>query len=181
MYKKTKRSLRMQGTIKYFLISIVLISVVAVGINFTNAASVFEPEPPMAFTFGLEVDGIMTGYFTEVTGIGSSNDVIEVKIVDGTSEAVRKLPGRLNYNMVTLKRGISSNMDLWDWRGMVEDGRIDDARANCVIIVYDATMTPIAQWNLDNVWPSQITQKISDDGGLIEEVTIEYEGEVRVQ
>ena len=63
---------------------------------------------------------------------------------------------------------------------MVEEGRIDDAMADCSIIIYDLNMTPIAQWDLGNVWPSQITQRINDDGGLIEEVTIEYESEIRV-
>jgi hypothetical protein len=43
--------------------------------------------------------------------------VIEHKVVtEKGQEVVLKIPGRLKWENITLKRGITSSMDIWDWR-----------------------------------------------------------------
>ena len=38
-------------------------------------------DPLVGFHFGVEVQGVVTGYFTECTGLGSEHDVIEHNVV----------------------------------------------------------------------------------------------------
>jgi len=42
----------------------------------------------------------------------------------------------MKWGDVTLKRGITKSMDIWDWRQKVEEGKGGDARRNGSIIMY---------------------------------------------
>jgi phage tail-like protein len=145
----------------------------------------FAENPLVAFRFGLEIEGKLTGYFTEVSGIGSENEVIDHKITDDkTGETiVQKIPGRLTWGDVTLKRGVTSNLDIWEWRQHVVDGNVKDARTNCSIIAYDQENSEVGRWDFENAWPSKVdgpAPKSDSSDLLIEEVTIVHEGLVRV-
>ena len=142
-------------------------------------------DPLTGFHYGLEVQGSITGYFTEVSGIGSENEIVEHKVVDGKGrESVQKIPGRLKWSDVTLKRGITSNMDAWNWRKMVEDGNVAGARKNFSIMMYDQTFSVVAQWDFINGWPLKIEAPAATGTattGAVESITIVHEGMVRVQ
>lgn len=137
-------------------------------------------DPLVGFNFGVELGGKSTGYFTEASGLGSENEVIEHKIVNEKGiEAVRKIPGRLKWGDITLKRGITTNMDFWEWRKMVEDGNVKAARIDGSITMFDQDGTEIARWNFLAGWPSKITGpsvKTDDNAVSVEEVTIVHEG-----
>lgn len=125
--------------------------------------------------------GAITGYFTEVGGLGSESEIVEHKIIaKGAKESiVRKIPGRLKWGDITLKRGITKNLDMYKWRKQVEDGKVEAARLDGTIIMYDQTMTPIAEWNFFKGWPSKISgPSLSSDGNAVgvEELTIVHEG-----
>ncbi|HEY9076337.1 MAG TPA: phage tail protein [Anaerolineaceae bacterium] len=140
--------------------------------------------PLVAFRFGLEIENKLTGYFTNVSGIGSENEVIDHKIVAPTGETIiQKIPGRLTWTEVTLKRGVTANIDVWKWRHMVVTGKVKSARTNCSIVAYDQEMKEIARWNFVAAWPSKVTGPEMDSGGtayLVEEMTIVHEGMERV-
>ncbi len=141
-------------------------------------------DPLVAFKFGLEIEGKLSGYFTSVSGIGSESEVVDHKVVDDkTGETIiQKLPGRLTWTDVTLKRGVTSSIDIWDWRKQIVDGKVDEARTNCSIIAYNQANEEIARWNFENAWPSKVTGPEMDSGStnyMIEEVTIVHEGMVR--
>jgi phage tail-like protein len=145
---------------------------------------VSREDPLVAFKFGLEIEGKLSGYFTSVSGIGSESEVVEHKIVDdSTGETIiQKIPGRLAWTDVSLKRGVTSNIDIWDWRKMVVDGDVEGARTNCSIVAYNQANEEIARWNFENAWPSKVTGPEMDAGGvdyMIEEVTIVHEGMYR--
>jgi phage tail-like protein len=139
-----------------------------------------ESDPLTGFTFRLELEGRAQGYFTEVNGLGSENDVIEQKVVDeGGHDLVQKIPGRLKWGDITLKRGITDDMKLWDWRQLVIDGKMKDARQNCSIIMLDRNYEDVARWDFNNAWPSKITgpNLKSDSNELgIEEMVLVHEG-----
>lgn len=141
-------------------------------------------DPLVAFKFGLEISGKLSGFFTNVGGIGSESEVVEHKIVSDKGETIiQKIPGRLTWTEVSLKRGVTSNIDIWNWRKLVIDGKIDDARTNCSIIAYDQGQKEIARWNFENAWPSKVVGPELDSSStnyMIEEVTIVHEGMVRV-
>ncbi|MEO0565196.1 MAG: phage tail protein, partial [Chloroflexota bacterium] len=95
------------------------------------------------FHFEIKIDGFISGYFTELSGVGSETEVIDHKVMsDGVKESIiYKVPGRLAWGDITMKRGITSNMDFWTWRQMVVDGDVAGARQNGSIIMYDQGMT----------------------------------------
>lgn len=142
-------------------------------------------DPLVGFNFCLEVSGsvAITGYFMEVGGIGSENEIIEHKVVDANGhELVQKIPGRMKWQDVTLKRGITADVNLWNWRKLVEEGNMGSARANCSIIMLDRDYTEVARWDFLNAWPSKVTgpsvKSDSNEFG-VEEMTIVHEGMIR--
>jgi len=133
----------------------------------------------VGFHFALDIQGVIKGYFTEVSGIGSENEVAEQKVVNEKGvQVVLKVPGRLKWGDITLKRGLTSNMDLWKWRKLVEDGDVKGARKNGSIIMFDQSLKPVAQWDFKNAWPSKIsgpTPKSDSNELQVEEITIVHE------
>jgi phage tail-like protein len=136
-------------------------------------------DPIIGFHFALDVQGVIKGYFTEVAGIGSETEVAEQKVVNEKGiQVVLKVPGRLKWGDITLKRGLTSNMDLWKWRKLVEDGDVKSSRKNGSIIMFDQSLKPVAQWDFKNAWPSKISgpNPKSDSNELqVEEITIVHE------
>ena len=136
-------------------------------------------DPLVGFHFAIEVQGVIAGYFTECSGLGSENEVIEHKVVNEKGvEVVLKIPGRLKWENIVLKRGITSNMDIWTWRKMVEDGDVAGARHNGSIVMYDQSLAEVARWNFENAWPVKVTgPSPKADGNEIgvEELTVAHE------
>ena len=148
-------------------------------------ASGRESDPLVGFQFAIEVGGMVTGYFTECGGIGSENEIAETKTVTDTGqEVVLKVPGRLKFGDVTLKRGITDNLQIWEWRQLVDEGKMKDARKNCSIIMFDRNYTPAARWDFVNAWPSKVSgpdvKSDSNDFG-VEEMVLVHEGMKRVK
>lgn len=125
--------------------------------------------------YRLERDGAVVGFFTECSGIGSENEVVEFR--DGTSDIVTKIPGRLKWENIVLKRGITSDLQIWNWREEVVRG--EAPRSALTITMLRRRIGPVAVWHFQNAWPSKITgpQPKSDDNSFgVEEVTIVHEG-----
>ncbi|MBE0430672.1 MAG: phage tail protein [Dehalococcoidia bacterium] len=129
--------------------------------------------------FKVDVGGVITGYFTECSGLGSETEIVESKVVnDKGVEVVLKVPGRLKWGDITLKRGITSDMQIWDWRKKVEDGDVNGARRNGSIVMYDQSLRERARWNFMNGWPSKVSgpsPKADSNEIGIEELVIVHE------
>jgi phage tail-like protein len=140
-------------------------------------------DPIIGVHFEIQV-GTITGYFTAVSGLGSETEVTEHKIVGtGSKESIRKIPGRLKWGDITLKRGITANLDMWDWVQKVRDGKVSEARQDGSIRAYSQEGTLIAQWDFLAAWPSSITGpdlKSEDSAVGVEEMVVVHEGIVRV-
>ena len=117
--------------------------------------------------------------------MGSSNEVVEYKASGEKGQyIIKKIPGRLTWNNITLKRGITDSLDLWKWRKMVEEGKIDEARKNGSVVMYDQNGNEVARWNFVNAWPSKLTGPTADAKSnevAIEELEIVVEGYERVK
>jgi phage tail-like protein len=117
--------------------------------------------PYSNFNFVVEFDGQEVAAFTEVTGLDSENTPIEYREgADGTS-AARQLPGIEKYPHVQLKRGISGNLALWDWRKEVRDGGTTfPPRRTVTVKLLDEKHDrgkPAMTWTLTNAWPTKLT------------------------
>jgi phage tail-like protein len=90
----------------------------------------FDAAP--AYLFFVEISGLIVALFTECKGLKIKRDVLEIK-EGGLNYTTRKLPGRITYGDITLKRGLSLNRQLFDWflRGQY-DFRVQ--RRHCSII-----------------------------------------------
>lgn len=136
-------------------------------------------DPLVGFHFAIEVQGVIQGYFTEVSGLGSETEVVEHKVVtESGAQVVKKVPGRLKWQDITLKRGITESMDIWKWRKLVEDGKVLDARKDGSIRMLNQSMQEVARWNFERAWPSKVSgpQLQADSNAFgIEELTIVHE------
>ena len=120
--------------------------------------AVRDSDPLLGKHFALELQGQVGGYFTECSGLGSEHEVIEHKVVDSKGrDIVQKLPGRMKWSDITLKRGITAEMDVWDWRRLVENGDVEGARRNGSIVMFDQSLNEVARWNIERAWPSKVS------------------------
>ena len=142
--------------------------------------STTNEDPLVGFSYGIDVAGTIAGFFTKCEGLGSTTAVVEHKVVDPQGrDAVKKVPGRLEWGDITLSRGITSNMDFWKWRKQVEDGKVAEARKNGSIIMYDQALKEVARWDFVNGWPSKLEgPSLSSEGNevSVESLTIVHEG-----
>ena len=146
-------------------------------------AGSLEEDPMLGFNFMLELDGALAGYFTECSGVGSENEIVEHKVVDKSGhEVVRKIPGRLKWTDISLKRGITSDLQIWQWRESVIKGEMGTARKAISITMMSRDYKPLAKWHFANAWPSKVTGpnfKSDDNSFAVEELGIVHEGMYR--
>ena len=116
--------------------------------------------PGGAFSFWVEIQGTISGAFRECTGLGSESEVVaDPGSGPKGGDALQKIPGRLKWTNIVLKRGVTASMEIWNWRKLVEDGKTTESFRNGSIIMYDAnnTQEEMARWNFEKAWPSKIT------------------------
>ena len=133
-------------------------------------------DPYKAFNFLVEIDGIARAAFSEVAGLESETVVIEYR-VGGETNTVRKLPGLTRYANIVLRRGITKDAELWNWRQTVVQGNVD--RRNGSIILLDDDGTEVVRWNFFNGWIAKWEGPALNAKGnevAIETVEIAHEG-----
>jgi len=144
-----------------------------------------KKDPLVSAWFGVEFQGQVAGAFRECTGLGSENDVVEYKASGPKGEFVmKKVPGRMKWNDITLKRGITDTMDMWKWRQKVEEGKVDEARKNGSVVMFNQQGQEVARWDFVSAWPSKISGPTANAGTndvAIEELAITHEGYKRVK
>jgi phage tail-like protein len=74
----------------------------------------YDAQRVTAATFLFEVDGVEIGNFMEISGL-EVNVAVEDLEEGGENSYVHKLPGRMSWPNITLKRGITQNDALLNW------------------------------------------------------------------
>lgn len=145
----------------------------------TQAVDTSRQDPLVGSRFKIDVGGVITGYFTECSGLGSETEIIEQKLTNEKGvEVVVKVPGRLKWGDITLKRGITSSMEIWNWRKKVEEGDVNGARRNGSVVMYDQSLAERARWDFLNAWPAKVSgpsPKADSNEIGIEELVIVHE------
>jgi phage tail-like protein len=143
-----------------------------------------ERDPLIASHFALEVQGVVSAFFREASGFNNTSQVVTHQAVDAQGRSiVQKIPGDLTWSDLVLRRGITDDKGLWDWRQKVIDGKVNEARANGSIIMYNQEHTEIARFNFKNGWPSAWKGpdvNAMEQSVAIEEISIAHEGLERV-
>jgi phage tail-like protein len=133
-------------------------------------------DPYRNFNFVVEIDGIVAAGFTEVSMPAASADVIEYR-EGGESNVVRKLPGRIHFGNLMLRRGITASDELYNWWKTVLDGQT--SRRNMAVILMDEARNPVKRWIFRNAWPARYQASGLDARGrevVIETLEIVHEG-----
>lgn len=135
-----------------------------------------RPDPFKVFRFRVEIDGLTASAFSEVSGLESETIVVEYRT--GTDPNFsRKLPGLTKFPNIVLKRGITNDAELWNWRERVIEGTVD--RRNGSIILLDDSGQDQVRWNFRNGWPCKIQGPHFNAHGsdvAIETLEIAHEG-----
>ena len=111
-------------------------------------------DPLRNYRFRVEIDGIQAGGFSEVFIEPTTTDVIDYR-EGGDRSHVRKLPGLTKFGNVTLKRGVSTSLELFNWHLQVVRGEIANARRNVTIVVIDDAGQDVARFQVSAAWPTK--------------------------
>jgi phage tail-like protein len=99
-------------------------------------------DPYKSCNFLIEIEGITVAGFSECTGLSSEVEIIEYR--EGNEDVVRKLPGLKRFGNITLKRGVTNSLELYQWHHNLLDGNVD-RRTGSVILLNDAR-EQVARW-----------------------------------
>ncbi len=136
-----------------------------------------RPDPFTAFNFLVEIDGVAVAAFAEVGGLASETAVIEYRTGDMRPGTTAKLPGRTAFANIVLRRGITRDRSLWEWRRLVVEGRAD--RRSGAIVLRDEAGDDALRWAFREGWPCKWegpTLKAKGNDVAIETLEIAHEG-----
>jgi phage tail-like protein len=107
-------------------------------------------DPYKAFNFRVEIAGLAAASCSAVSGLESEVEVVDYR-EGGEELRVRKLPGHHKYANIVLKRGITQNLEWWNWHKQVLDRNAQ--RRNGSVILLDDQGQERVRWNFVNSWP----------------------------
>jgi phage tail-like protein len=108
-------------------------------------------DPFLVQNFLVEINGITAAAFSEVSGLDVSTDPIDYREGNATENTVRKLPGLNKFANITLKRGMTKDLSLWNWMQNTLRGTVQ--RTSASITLLDQDHNPVWTWELANAWP----------------------------
>lgn len=111
-------------------------------------------DPYRGYHFRVEIDGIDRAGFRECSGLDSTQDPIEYR--NGNEILTpRKLPGLNKFSNITLKWGITDDLQIWEWRKNAAEGNVE--RKDVGIILIDQAGNDAVRWNVREAWPTKWT------------------------
>jgi phage tail-like protein len=159
-------------------------------------ATAFEILTASSFYIELKLDGSndnIDGIFLECQGFQRTQPVIEICEVTSQiwgsqknkGRVVRtKLPGNDRSGNITLKRGMTSSVVLWEWFQKVQQGKWKEQRQMISLNICTNARTVNGKYQLDGAWPTNY--KVADLNAsstdfAIEELEIAFEEFKRVK
>jgi phage tail-like protein len=138
-------------------------------------------DPLRNFNFIVEIDGITQAGFMDCSGFGANTEITEIN-EGGLNTASHKLASRTRHNNLTLKWGLTTSSELYDWYRDVVNGKI--VRKDGSVILLDGKGDEKARWNFYDGWPVKwdgpdLTAKGNDVA--IETLEIAHQGLERVR
>jgi phage tail-like protein len=124
-----------------------------------------------------ESESVQAG-FEEVILPEVSIEVIEYRNGNEKGSGVRKIPGRVSYSNITLKRGVIGALDLYQWIDQVRNGDANAYRTVIITLMNEDRTAAVFTWRLLNAWPVKYRfSKLEGKGkeSLIEELELTFE------
>lgn len=117
-------------------------------------------DPYGAYNFEISVHGkaadgkSVQAAFREVSGLEMSVDPIEYR--NGNDEKTsRKFSGIRKYTNITLKRGVTGDIDFWKWLLVGANGK-EDKREGTITLL-DEKRVAVMTWKFKGGWPCKFT------------------------
>src|SRR5262249_18411953 len=102
-----------------------------------------------ASNFQVEVAALGVVAFSEVSGIGAEVDVITFR--SGGDITARKVPGLRKFSNVTLKRGMTRDLAVWQW--FRQGGQGSPTPQDVIITLLDEAQQTVVRFLLRRAWP----------------------------
>ena len=111
-------------------------------------------DPVSVFKFAVEIEGVISGWFSDCSGLSLSRDPFPYK-EGGVNDYIHQLPGRSKYSNITFKRGVADD-ELWDWyqKGLY-DGKVE--YQNISIMLFNHDRSKVKRWDLERAYPIKWT------------------------
>ena len=141
--------------------------------------------PTTAFRFDVRItvdDGgglaapLCAAAFSECDGLELNLEPRTVR-EGGNNTQTPHLVGPVSYGTLTLKRGMTSNRDLWRWFAAASSGSTRGVTAECVVVQRDSRGLPFARYRLRGCLPVKLKAPALSAGGgavAVEEFQLAY-------
>ncbi len=107
-------------------------------------------DPYRNHNFLVEIDGLLTGGFTEVSGLESQIE-LESYAEGGVNGYVHQFPKRTTYPNLVLSHGLTDIDTLWRWYHDASTGKIK--QKNGTIMLLNRQRLPVMWWNFKKAYP----------------------------
>lgn len=93
-------------------------------------------DPYQGFRFRVEIEGLVVGGFSEISGLQIETEVEEVQ-EGGVNDHLHRLPKETKYPNLILKRGLLDSDTLWKWHQDVTVGKISRKTVYVILLSQD--------------------------------------------
>ena len=106
--------------------------------------------PYRKFRFLVELEGLIVGGFSEVSGLQAETEIETIE-EGGVNNYVHKLPKKTKYPNIVLKRGIIDSNKIWKWHQDVVNGKT--SRKSGFIVLLDSMGNEKRRWRFNQAYP----------------------------
>lgn len=134
------------------------------------------------FKFIIEIDGVAYAGFQKCSALEAEVAVVEQN--EGGSLIPDKSPGRVKFTDITLDRGATDDLDLFNWFKEVVDASANSGltdpnyKRNLDIVQQDRDGTTLRRWRVTRAWPTKFSAGEWDndaDENVMESITLAYD------
>lgn len=109
-------------------------------------------DPYLSTRFRLRLNQIDVGGFSEVTGLEASMQPADYQ-EGGVNDFTHKLPTRIEYANVSLKRGVTDSHELWGWLDDARNGKTADLRRTVQVFLQNRAGKDVRGWEVQAAYP----------------------------
>jgi len=134
-----------------------------------------EDQAPPALWFELDIQGKAIGFFTEVSGLSAEVETFAYS-EGGNNDFQHKLPTRVKYPNLVLKRGMTTKSDLQKW---FQKSHVQAERTGIRLTMLDQQGTRMRTWSFVNAYPVKWTGpnfSSSQNSLAVEAIEISHDG-----
>ena len=106
-----------------------------------------------AVWFELKIQSKAIGYFHEASGLSAEVETLSYN-EGGMNEFVHKLPTRVKFPNLVLKRGLTKKADLQAW---FQKSHTQAERVGITLTMLDQQLQPVRTWSFVNAFPVKWT------------------------